>query len=140
VSSLAEDRPAAAGGVREARPGAVRRRQGRSRTVSYLLVRVTGALLAILVLGHFALTHVFADVADTGSAFIGRRWASAFWLAWDWTMLGAAFAHAGAGMWVVIDDYTPEAGRRRRRRRVLVAGCAALWVIGSVLVVDAALR
>jgi succinate dehydrogenase / fumarate reductase membrane anchor subunit len=126
--------------VREARPGAVRPRAGRSRAVAYLVVRVTGALLAVLVLGHFALTHVVNDVADTGSAFIGRRWASAFWLLWDWAMLGAAFAHAGAGVWVVIDDYTPDPARRRARRRVLVAGCALLWAIGSVLVAVAALR
>jgi succinate dehydrogenase hydrophobic anchor subunit len=126
--------------VREARPGDVRRRAGRSRAVAYLLVRVTGALLAVLVLGHFSLTHVVNDVADTGSAFIGRRWASAFWLAWDWAMLGAAFAHAGAGVWVVIDDYTPEPARRSVRRRALVATCAVLWAIGSVLVAVAALR
>jgi succinate dehydrogenase hydrophobic anchor subunit len=136
MSSVAPDRPR----VREARPGAVKPRGGRSRAVAYLLVRVTGALLAVLVLGHFALTHVVDDVADTGSAFIGRRWASAFWLAWDWAMLGAAFAHAGAGVWVVIDDYTPDPARRRARRRTLVAACAALWAIGSVLVAVAALR
>jgi succinate dehydrogenase / fumarate reductase membrane anchor subunit len=126
--------------VREARPGTVRRRGGRSRAVAYLVLRVTGALLAVLVLGHFALTHVVDDVADTGSAFIGRRWASAFWLLWDWLMLGAAFAHAGAGVWVVIDDYTPDAARRRARRRLLVAGCALLWAIGSAVVAIAATR
>jgi succinate dehydrogenase / fumarate reductase, membrane anchor subunit len=136
MSSVVPDRPR----VREARPAAVERRAGRSRAVAYLVVRVTGALLAVLVLGHFALTHVVEDVADTGSAFIGRRWASAFWLLWDWAMLGAAFAHAGAGVWVVIDDYTPDPTRRRDRRRLLVAGCAALWAIGSVLVAAAALR
>ena len=126
--------------VREARPGAVHVRGGRSRAVAYLVVRVTGALLAVLVLGHFALTHVVEDVADTGSAFIGRRWASAFWLLWDWAMLGAAFAHAGAGVWVVIDDHTPDPRRRRARRRLLVAACGVLWLIGSVVIGVAASR
>jgi succinate dehydrogenase hydrophobic anchor subunit len=124
--------------VREARPGAVRRRAAtRSRAAAYLMVRVTGVLLAVLVLGHFALTHVINDVADTNSAFIDRRWGSAVWLLWDWTMLGAAFAHGGAGVWVVIDDHTPDPATRRRRRSVLVAACGVLWVIGSVLVAAA---
>ena len=126
--------------VREARPGAALARGGRSRAVAYLVVRVTGALLAVLVLGHFALTHVVNDVADTGSTFVGRRWASGFWLLWDWAMLGAAFAHAGAGVWVVIDDHTPDPRRRQARRRVLVAGCGVLWVIGTALIAVAAAR
>ena len=124
--------------VREARPGAVRRRaQTRSRAAAYLMVRVTGVLLAVLVLGHFLLTHILNDVADTGSAFIDRRWGSALWLAWDWTMLGAALAHGGAGVWVLVDDYTPDARRRRGRRRVLVAVCVVLWAIGSALIAAA---
>lgn len=124
--------------VREARPGAVHpRARTRSRAAAYLLVRVTGVLLAVLVLGHFLITHILNDVSDTNSGFIDRRWDSVLWLAWDWTMLGAALAHGGAGVWVLVDDYTPDPGRRRRRRRVLVAGCAVLWVIGSVLVAAA---
>lgn len=121
--------------IREARPGVAPRRAGRSRAVAYLVVRITGALLAVLVLGHFALTHVVNDVADTGSTFVGRRWASAFWLVWDWLMLGAAFAHAGSGMWIVVDDYTADPDARRRRRALLLGTCVTLWVVGSVVVV-----
>lgn len=126
--------------VREAQPGAVRRREPtRSRAAAYLMVRITGVLLAVLVLGHFALTHVITDVADTNSGFIDRRWGNAVWLLWDWTMLGAAFAHGGAGVWVVIDDHTPDPAARRRRRGVLVGACTVLWVVGSVLIAAAVL-
>lgn len=125
--------------VRESRPGAVRRRPGGSRAAAYLVVRLTGVLLAVLVLGHFALTHVITDVAETDSAFVGRRWASVLWVAWDWTMLGAAFAHGGAGMWIAIDDYTPQPRARRRRRALLVAVCAGLWALGSVMIAVAVL-
>jgi succinate dehydrogenase hydrophobic anchor subunit len=126
------------GTVREARPGAVRRRSAtRSRAAAYLLVRVTGVMLAVLVLGHFLITHILTDVSDTGSAFIDRRWGSALWLAWDWTMLGAALAHGGAGVWVLIDDFTAHARRRRIRRQALVAVCTVLWVIGSILIAAA---
>jgi len=120
------------------RLAAVIPRPGRSRAAAYLLIRVSGLLLAVLVLGHFALTHVVTDVAETDSAFIGRRWASALWLLWDWTMLGAAFLHGGAGIWVLIDDYTTDRVARRRRRTALVVGCALLWVVGSTLIAAAA--
>ena len=120
--------------VRSARPRAAPRVATRPRAVAYLVVRLTGLLLAVLVLGHFALTHVLTDVEATGSAFIGRRWASAFWLAWDFLMLGAAFAHGGAGAWVIVDDYTPDPLARHRRRRVIVVVCTVLWALGAVLV------
>lgn len=123
--------------VRTAQPQAPPRASGRSRAIAYLVVRLTGVLLAVLVLGHFALTHVLTDVEDTGSAFVGRRWASAFWLGWDFLMLGAAFAHGGAGAWVIVDDYTRDPEARRRRRRVIVAVCAGLWALGAVLIAAA---
>jgi succinate dehydrogenase hydrophobic anchor subunit len=132
--------PPLATGVGETRPGSVRPRGGRPRgLVVYLVLRLTGLALAVLVLGHFALTHVITDVAQTGSDFVGRRWASVVWVAWDWAMLGAALAHGGAGLWIVIDDYTRDAARRRRGHRVLVAGCAALWTLGSALIAVAIL-
>jgi hypothetical protein len=54
-----------------------------ARLASFVLVRVTGLLLTVLVLGHFALTHIVHDVADTNAAFIARRWGSALWLIWS---------------------------------------------------------
>jgi hypothetical protein len=42
-------------------------------------------------------------------------------------------------VWIIVDDHTPDARRRRLRRRVLVVGCGALWVLGSVLIAVALL-
>ena len=36
----------------------------RRGVVAWLLVRLTGLLLTVLVLGHFALTHILTDVAE----------------------------------------------------------------------------
>jgi succinate dehydrogenase hydrophobic anchor subunit len=105
--------------------------------MAYLLVRITGVALAVLVLGHFAVTHLLTDVANTNAAFIGHRWASAVWVAWDWLMLGAAFSHGGAGLWVIIDDHTVCASARRRRHAVLVCCCGILWLLGTALIVVA---
>ena len=109
------------------RPG-----RGRGRLLYYLVVRVTGVMLAVLVLGHFALTHFITDVADTGSEFIARRWGSVFWLLWDWAMLATAMLHGAAGVWIGIEDYTPDERKRKRRQRLLVLISALLFIVGLI--------
>lgn len=95
-------------------------------------VRVTGLALAVLVLGHFTLTHLVTDVAEADARYIARRWQSALWLVWDWTMLATALFHGAAGVWLAIEDYSPDPRRRRWRQRVLVAVTVALLVLGTV--------
>ena len=118
-------------GVAASRPRAL---GARGRVLAWVMVRVTGLLLSVLVLGHFVLTHILTDVADTGSTFVARRWGSGVWLAWDWLMLAAALAHGTAGIWVAIEDYSPSPASRRRRQRALVALAAVLFVLGSVTI------
>jgi succinate dehydrogenase hydrophobic anchor subunit len=101
------------------------------------MVRVTGLILAVLVLGHFALTHITTDVAETGSDFIARRWGSVFWVLWDWAMLTAAMLHGAAGVWIIIEDYTPDPDKRRRRQRLLVSSSTLLFVLGLVVIAAA---
>lgn len=102
----------------------------RARVATYLTVRVTGLILAVLVLGHFAMTHVVTDVAEADAGFIADRWGSALWLAWDGTMLTAALAHGAAGAWIAIEDYTADRVRRRRWLAALGAGTALLLAVG----------
>jgi len=89
------------------------------------------------VLGHFTLTHIVHDVADTNSAFVAKRWGSALWVAWDWLMLAAALAHGGAGVWIAIDDYTPDLAKRTRRRSILLALSALALALGTITIVAA---
>jgi succinate dehydrogenase hydrophobic anchor subunit len=103
------------------------------------MVRVTGLMLAILVLGHFALTHIVTDVAETGAEFIDQRWGSALWLLWDWAMLTAALLHGAAGVSISIEDYTPDSRKRKRRQRLLVLISTLLFVLGLTIIVLAAL-
>ena len=105
----------------------------RPRLAAFLVMRVTALALAVLVLGHFALTHVVNDVAQTGSSFVLQRWSSGLWLAWDWTMLAAALAHAGAGIWLLIDEQAP-AARRRPFQAALAATVAVLLTVGTAAI------
>jgi succinate dehydrogenase hydrophobic anchor subunit len=120
---------------RRFRPGErydVSPRPSRSRLAVYLTIRLTGLLLAVLVLGHFALTHIATDVADADAGFIARRWSAALWVAWDWLMLAAALVHGAAGMWIAIEDYTPEGRSRRGRQAALTGVCAVLLALGTL--------
>ena len=111
-----------------------------AQRVRYLLLRVTGVMLAVLVLGHFALTHIVHDVAQTGSAFITQRWSSLLWIAWDGLMLGAAFAHGAAGLLVVVRDMQPRPGPRRAWLRGLLGVTFLLMILGAATLVYGAIR
>lgn len=103
------------------------------RVVDYVLLRATGVVLSVLVLGHFAVTHFVTDVARDDSAFVARRLSSAVWVAWDSTMLAAALAHGAIGVRLALADYAT--GRRRRAlQRVVVLVAAVLFVLGAVAI------
>ena len=88
----------------------------RGPVVMFALMRATAVMLAVLVLGHFAVTHLVTDVAATDSSFVLRRWSSALWIAWDLTMLATALLHASCGMWLVIAEQAPAATRPESTR------------------------
>lgn len=105
----------------------------------YLVVRVTGVLLAVLVTGHFAVTHIVDDVAETDASFIAVRWSSVLWVVWDALLLACALVHGASGVWIAVDDYvTPR--RRRPWRSLLVALTTVLFALGAVVLVIGALR
>ena len=107
------------------------RPSGRRRpSLAWLLIRVTALILAVLVLSHFALTHLINDVAMTDSSFVAARWQSGVVAAADWLMLVAAVVHGGAGVWTITDDYVV-AGGRRRLVRIVIAAVSALMVLGG---------
>ena len=133
--------PSARGGFRPGYANRVASRapQTRGRLAAYLAVRITGLVLAVLVLGHFALPPVGTDVADADADFVARRWASALWVTWDLTMLFTAILHGAAGVWIAIEDYTADAGRRRGRHAALLAASTLLALIGTATIVGAVL-
>ncbi len=97
-----------------------------------MTVRVTGLALAALVLGHFALTHIVTDVADTGVDFVADRLGSALYLAWDAAMLVFAIVHGTIGVGVVIHEYT--SGKLRRALHTALAALSAAMMVAGVAV------
>jgi succinate dehydrogenase membrane anchor subunit len=109
-----------AGDTGKARPG----------LAVWLIVRITGLLLVVLVLAHFAYTHLIHDVADTNAAFVSSRMRSPLFLAWDWSMLVLAVLHAVAGSWALIGEYTAKWRSYLRIGLVLLA--SLMFVLGTL--------
>lgn len=102
------------------------------------MIRGTGVLLAVLALGHFAVTHLVNDVAQTDASFIARRWSSALWVIWDGLLLVAALAHVGAAAVAVVRDYWTDPVGQRRMLAGLRGALLVLLVIGAVTLFRAA--
>lgn len=113
-----------------------RQRGGHSfESKSWLFMRASGLALVVLALLHFAITHITTDVADTGFAFVTRRWDNPLWRAFDWLLLALALLHGLNGVRWIVDDYV-----RNPRARVLVFGTVvgvsgALFLAGTLTIV-----
>jgi succinate dehydrogenase hydrophobic anchor subunit len=101
-------------------------------SLPWLTIRVTALLLAVLVLAHYAATHILVDVAETGSAFVTERWQSGLIAATDWLMLLAGVLHGAAGAWIIAGDYVRSSVQLRRIRFAISALAVAMLVGGSL--------
>lgn len=106
----------------------------RSSLVDYALLRVSGLALSVLVLGHFAVTHVVTDVAGQDSSFVARRLSSWLWIAWDATMLAAALAHGYAGVRMALADHANGVRVRRWIDRGVAGLTVALFAVGALAI------
>ena len=95
---------------------------------TWILLRLTGLVLSVLVLGHFALTHIINDVAETDAAFVADRFGNGLFIAWDAVMLLTALIHGAAGLWIIVGEQSPH--RARRWRGALVGTSSLLAVLG----------
>jgi succinate dehydrogenase / fumarate reductase membrane anchor subunit len=117
------------------RPGGRRSRRGGFELYAWVFMRVSGVLLVLLVLSHFAIMHVVdGGISRVNFAFVSGRWSNPFWRVYDFAMLTLALLHGGNGARVIIDDYA-RSGARRLTYQVLSATVIGLtWVLGSMTI------
>lgn len=96
----------------------------------WLYMRVSGALLVILIFGHLFVNMVLPEggVHALNFAFVVGKYATPFWQVWDVLMLWLAFIHGANGMRTIVNDYI----QRRRLRITLVS---AIWIAAGLLIV-----
>lgn len=108
----------------------------RAALATWVLLRLTGVVLSMLVLGHFALTHIVNDVADTDAAYVADRLGDVLFITWDAVMLLTAILHGAAGIWIILGEHGGPRTTTWRRLTVAasalmaIAGCAVLIVAG----------
>ena len=102
---------------------------------AWVFMRVSGVLLVLLVLCHFAIMHVLGDGLDrVNFAFVSGRWANPFWRIYDFAMLTLALLHGGNGLRVIIDDYARSDARRLLYQSVNFTVVGLTWALGTLTI------
>ncbi len=96
--------------------------------MAWYFLRVSGALLVILALGHLFITHYLNVPSETTFDFVANRWRNPLWRTFDWILLLAALWHGLIGLRYPITDWIRSAGWRQ-------LGYSLLWVFGLVFTV-----
>ena len=109
--------------------------RGSFELYAWVFMRVSGVLLVLLVLGHFAIMHVLDGGLDrVNFAFVSGRWANPFWRVYDFARLTLAMLHGGNGLRVVIDDYARSGTRRLVYQTLSLTVVSLTWVLGSLTI------
>lgn len=90
--------------------------------IEWYAIRLTGAMLFVLALGHLGAMHYGAGV--------GLR-AGPLWLGFEWLLLLLALSHAALGLHTIVRDAAAGAGARLLGVAALGAAGLALLAIGS---------
>ncbi len=112
--------------------GFIDRYQGSAKSGewNWLLQRVSGVALLVLLLGHFFVEHFVGHTGLTYQA-VAARFASLGWKIFDLTFVVFALYHGINGIFMVIEDYVHSGWR--------VFWKGFFWVVGIVYLVLAAI-
>jgi succinate dehydrogenase / fumarate reductase membrane anchor subunit len=102
----------------------------------WIYMRVSGPLLIVLIFVHLISNLVVPDggIKAIDFAFVAGKWAAPFWQWWDLAMLWLAMLHGTNGMRTVINDYTEHEGVRKTLVISLWGVCAALILLGTLVI------
>ncbi len=116
-------------------PAVVHRRGANLEFYSWYFFRVSGLLLILLALGHFAIMHVFHSILEVDYAFVARRWASPAWRIYDWLLLTLALLHGFNGLRVVVAEYVRPARVRQVAQAIVALATLGFLALGTYVVV-----
>lgn len=101
----------------------------------WLYMRISGPLLIVLIFTHlFVNLFTGEGIKAIDFAFVAGKWADPFWQWWDVAMLWLALIHGTNGMRTVVNDYTENLKVRTSLVVTLWSICAALVLMGTLVV------
>ena len=101
---------------------------------AWLFMRVSGALLLVLALGHLAIMHLIHSVDEVNFAFVAGRWANPLWRLYDWLLLMLALVHGFNGLRIIVDDYVRPPGLRLLSLTGVYVLTFLFLVVGSLVI------
>lgn len=111
------------------------REQANLEKYGWLYMRASGVVLIVLIFGHlFANLYLGEGIKAIDFAFVGGKWSDPFWKVWDVSMLWLAMIHGTNGMRTIVNDYTSRESVRKTLVVTLWAVCAALVILGTLVV------
>ncbi len=111
-----------------------RKRSFNWEKAGWLYMRISGALLVVLIFGHLFL-NVFTGegVKQIDFAFVAGKLANPFWVVYDLLLLWLALIHGANGMRVIIDDYASTNRSRKVMKVTLLVVVVLLLVLGTLV-------
>ena len=111
------------------------KKQANLEKYGWLYMRASGVILVVLIFGHlFANLWVGEGIKAIDFAFVGGKWSDPFWQVWDLAMLWLALIHGTNGMRTIVNDYTTKEKVRKTLVFTLWGTCAALILLGTLVV------
>jgi succinate dehydrogenase / fumarate reductase, membrane anchor subunit len=115
-------------------PNSPRKRKGANwEKYGWMYMRISGAVLIVLIFGHLIVNLWDKGVGAIDFAFVAGKWTQPFWQVWDVLMLWLALIHGTNGMRTITNDYAEKEWVRKTLNVTLWVVCAALIILGTLV-------
>nr|WP_298801439.1 succinate dehydrogenase, hydrophobic membrane anchor protein [uncultured Pseudokineococcus sp.] len=102
---------------------------------SWLFMRLSGAVLVVLVIGHLFVNLMVGDgISGLDFGFVAGKWASPFWQVWDLAMLWLAMIHGSNGVRTIINDYAQRDMTRIVLKTLVLVALVFTVVLGTLVI------
>ena len=109
--------------------------RGNFEMVAWLFMRLSGAILVVLIFVHLYVNLVAGDgISGIDFGFVAGKLANPFWQWWDVAMLWLALIHGANGMRTLVNDYVSRPKVRTALKVALVGSTGALIALGTLVV------